>query len=97
MTGRRLPDAVLQAFLSSHWAMTPDALRKCYEIITRQNLSPEAVSAELGRPLDNSHRAMVRDGVAYLPIVGPMIRYANNFKAISGATSYEAIDRKSVV
>lgn len=89
----RLPMNVLRAFLSMHWAMTPEAMRLCHRILTRQGAGPEAVAAELGHPLENSWTASVRDGIAYIPVVGPMIRYANSFKAISGATSYETIAR----
>jgi ClpP class serine protease len=90
---RRVPDAVLQAYLSSFWAMTPEAIRKCHAIITRQTPGPEAVAKERGRPLENTREVHVRDAVAYIPIRGPMIRYADSFKAISGATSYEALAR----
>jgi ClpP class serine protease len=89
----RIPDTIVRAFLSSHWAMTPDAVRKCYEIITRQGIGPEAVAAELGRKLDNTRHVTVRDGIAYIAAIGPMIRYASSFKAISGAASYEALAR----
>jgi ClpP class serine protease len=89
----RIPQNVLRAFLNSHWAMMPDAMRRCYSVITRQGIGPEAVAAELGRPLDNTRFASVRDGVAYIPVVGPLLRYGNSLKAISGATSYEALAR----
>lgn len=87
----RIPDTVLQAYLSAHWAMTPDAMRKCYAIITRQTGDLDAVARELGRPLDNTRSTTVRDGVAYIPVRGPMIRYAGSLRAVSGATSYEAL------
>lgn len=90
----RIPVNVLQAFLSSHWAMTPEAMRKCYAVIMRQGLGVDAVQRELGHRLENARTVTVRDGVAYLPVRGPMIRYGDSFDAICfGATSYEGVAR----
>ena len=55
------------------------------------NESIEAVSVKLGRDLDNTYVTEVRDGVAVIPVVGPLFRYANLFTAISGASSYEVL------
>lgn len=73
------------------WAITESALNNILTIATRQNESIEAVSARLGRELDNSYVSEVRDGVAIIPVVGPLFRYANLFTAISGASSYEIL------
>ncbi len=72
-------------------AITESALNNILTIATRQNESIEAVSARLGRELDNSYVSEVRDGVAIIPVVGPLFRYANLFTAISGASSYEIL------
>ena len=55
------------------------------------NESIEAVSAKLGRDVDNTYLTEVRDGVAVISVVGPLFRYANLFTAISGASSYELL------
>lgn len=76
------------------WAITPAYMDAILDIAQRHNASPESVAQELGRPLENTYRVDVRDGVAILPVNGPLFRYANLFTAVSGATSYEnlAID-----
>lgn len=51
----------------------------------------KAMQARDGEPLDNTHAVTVRDGVAIVPVTGPLFRFANLFTAISGATSYETI------
>lgn len=73
------------------WAITETALNNILTIASRQNESIEAVSAKLGRDLDNSYVTEIRDGVAVIPVVGPLFRYANLFTAISGASSYEVL------
>lgn len=87
----RIPRRVLDHALEQPWAIMPDALMTILDIAARQNLTPEAVAAELGRPLDNTRTVTVRDGVATIPIVGPLFRRASLFSAISGAASYEQI------
>jgi capsid assembly protease len=69
------------------WAITEEALRGIVEIATRSNLEPSLVEAIRGEPLDNTQRATTRDGVAKIPVRGPIFRYANLFTRISWATS----------
>ncbi len=76
---------------SEPWAITEHALQTILEIAARENASPEAVAAKLGRELQNTHRATEREGVALIPVTGPLFRYANIFTMISGATSYEML------
>jgi hypothetical protein len=59
------------------------------EIAERTNISPEALEAARGEALKNTHAVTVRDGVATIPVAGPMFRYASFFTRISGATAYE--------
>jgi len=73
------------------WAITESALNNILTIASRQNETIEVVSARLGRELDNSYVSEIRDGVAIIPVVGPLFRYANLFTAISGASSYEIL------
>jgi signal peptide peptidase SppA len=75
------------------WAITESALQTILDIALRQNETPEAVAAKLGRELRNTHTVIERDGVAVIPVVGPLFRYANLFTQISGATSYEILAR----
>lgn len=71
------------------WAITEEGLNNVLAIASRTNGDPEAVAAKLGRPLDNTRTVQMRGGVAVISIVGPLMRRADFFSRISGATSYE--------
>jgi len=79
------------------WAITEDALQTIMSIAARDHLDKgdieglQAVAAKLGRPLDNTHIVTVRDGVATIPIEGPLFRHADLFSQISGATSIDQL------
>lgn len=72
------------------WLITESALDQLMAIADRMG-DPEALETRLGRPLDNSQSAVVRDGVAIIPVAGPIFRYANMFTRISGATSTQVL------
>lgn len=82
---------ILSRIKSQPWACTPEVMETIMDIASRQNLSPEAVAKELGRPLNNTYDVEMRGTVAVLPIQGPLIRYATMFSQISGATSYDML------
>ena len=71
---------------SRPWVIQQESLETILAIADRYG-NPEAVQAKLGRPLDNTRTVSMRDGVAVIPITGPIFRYANLFTEISGATS----------
>jgi signal peptide peptidase SppA len=73
------------------WAITETALQTILDIAARENEAPEAVAARLGKELQNTHSVVERDGVAMIPVTGPLFRYANLFTQISGASSYEIL------
>lgn len=75
---------------SRPWLMLPDALDNLMAIADRQG-NPEALEARLGKPLDNARTVTLRDGVAVIPVTGPIMRYANLFTRISGATSTQEL------
>lgn len=75
---------------SRPWLMLPDALDGLMAIADRQG-APEALEARLGRQLENTRAVTVRNGVAIIPVVGPIMRYANLFTRISGATSTQEL------
>lgn len=81
----------LQAVCGTCWAITPEALQMILEIANRENLDVAAVEAQLGRKLDNTHRVTTRDGVATIPVEGPLFRRADFFTEVSGATSIETL------
>lgn len=90
---------ILDFYASKPWAILEANLQEMYQIyqsaLERKavdlDFNPEAVAAKIGRPLDNSRTVTVRDGIAVLPVSGPIFRYANLFTEISGATSIEVL------
>src|ERR1051325_832231 len=90
---------VLDFYASKSWAILEQSLQEMFEIyktaLDRKAIDvefdPQAVAAKLGRPLDNTRAVAVRDGVAIVPVSGPIFRYANLFTAISGAKSIEVL------
>ncbi len=77
------------------WAMTACALQTVLDIASRKmgltHESIDAIAARVGHDLENAHTTTVREGVAVIPLVGPLFRYANLFTRVSGATSYELL------
>lgn len=86
---KKIPSRLLSLAYSSLWIMETEALDVVLSILERENESVEAVEARLGRKLENTRAVTVRDGVAMIPVVGPIARYASMFDDISGATSIQ--------
>lgn len=92
---------ILDFYAGKTWAIQEESLQEMYAIyrarLERQELNleidVEAVSARAGKPLDNTRTVEVRDGVAIIPVSGPIFRYANLFTMCSGATSIEVLAR----
>lgn len=84
---------ILARIRASAWAIQPDVLETILMIAERQNMTPEAVATQIGRPLNNTYDVEMRGSVAILPVMGPLFRYANLFTDISGATSYDLLAR----
>jgi capsid assembly protease len=92
MSKKRALDAVLAA----HWAITPEYLDLIASIAEREHEfagNLEALESKLGRPLGNTMTASIRDGIATIPVEGPLFKRASWFQAISGATDYTNIAR----
>ncbi|CBV44069.1 S49 family peptidase [Halomonas elongata] len=85
-----MPRTAFELAASRTWLMTAEALDTLLAVADRQG-DVEALEARLGRPLDNTRNVTVRDGVAVIPITGPVFRYANLFTEISGAVSTEML------
>lgn len=84
----------IDALLARAWAITPEGMELIASIAERQHEHAgniEALEAKLGRPLANTERMTIRDGVALLPVQGPTFAKANLFTRISGATSYDVL------
>ncbi|UNY40526.1 head maturation protease [Pararheinheimera phage vB_PsoM_KLER1-1] len=82
---------VYSRMTSTPWLITSEALETIVSIAQRENESPQAVAARMGRELENTHSVELRDGTAVIPVNGPLFRYANLFTMISGATSYQML------
>lgn len=85
-----MPRTAFELAASRTWLMTAEALDTLLAVADRQG-DVEALEARLGRPLDNTRTVTVRDGVAVIPVSGPIFRYANLMTDISGATSTEIL------
>lgn len=89
----RIPKRVIRALGSAAWAMRPEMLQVLIDVAHREGEGVEALSTRLGRPLDNARDVQVRDGVAIIPVMGPLFTRADMLDQVSGATSYEALAR----
>ncbi|XKE45745.1 S49 family peptidase [Halomonas organivorans] len=85
-----MPRTAFELAASRPWLITAEALDTVMAVADRQG-DVEALEARLGRTLDNTRTVAVRDGVAVIPVTGPVFRYANLFTEISGATSTEVL------
>lgn len=86
----------ISAILATQWAVLPEALDTIVSIAEREHEfsgNLQALEAKLGRPLGNTMSASIRDGIALLPVEGPLFKRANLMTEFSGATSYEMVAR----
>lgn len=89
----------LDAILNQPWAIRPEWLHTIGEIAAREGdlvriaerhaTTPEALSAKIGRRTEWG--TLVRDGVAIIPIGGPIFPRANLMTQYSGATSLDMV------
>lgn len=89
-----MPKRAIDAILAHAWAITPEYMGVITSVAERENEyqnNLQALEAKLGRPLGSTERTSVRDGIATVPVTGPIFRYSNLFTAISGATSNEML------
>jgi ClpP class serine protease len=86
----------LNAVLAHNWAITSEYMEIIASVAERENEfagNLQALEAKIGRPLGNTMKATVRDGVAIIPIEGAIFTRANLFTEVSGATSYQMLAR----
>lgn len=82
----------IEAILNTPWSIADGWLETIASIAEREHEyagNLEALQKKLGRPLGNTRTVTVRDGVAIIPIEGPMFSKANLFTDISALTSYD--------
>lgn len=96
---------VLELITTVPWAITAEALQTIIAVANREGLEPEAIAkavygrvpepealaAKPGEVLPGTYAVTLRDGVATIPMIGPMFRYADFFTQMSGGTTYDAL------
>lgn len=96
---------LVQQVCGARWLITEDSLRTILSIAAEEKLDPElarmiaearaarpsALAMRAGAPLDGARSVTVRDGIAMLPVVGPIFRRANLFTEVSGASSLDRL------
>lgn len=82
---------VLEAICTAQWLITEPWLNTIIGIADRSHSDFQAVLASRGEPLANADGVVVRNGVAVVPVIGPIFRYANLFTMLSGATSLDVL------
>lgn len=85
-------ERILAKLRGEPWVIQPDWLSKMIQIAERMN-DVEALEARKGAPLEYAYEATVRDGVAILPIEGPIFPKANMMTEMSGATALSLVAR----
>lgn len=75
---------------SRPWLIQEESLQTILAVANRMG-DPDALQTQLGRKLENTRTVTMQDGVAVIPVTGPIFRYANLFTEISGATSTQVL------
>jgi ClpP class serine protease len=81
---------VLRAVMAEPWAILPGTMELVLEIAGRMG-DPEALASREGQPLKGTRAVTVRDGVAVLPITGPIFPRAGMFSVSSDAVSVQTL------
>lgn len=89
---------VLEAAISTDWAIEASWLAFMLDVIQRENEAPtnlqskyESVALQQGTPVDGAKRLRRRGAVATLPIYGPIVRRADFFSDVSALASVDSI------
>ncbi|WOF43778.1 S49 family peptidase [Sphingopyxis indica] len=96
---------ILAAIRSQPWAILPEYLEAIEAIAVRALDNPALVGveidghqermaeavAEMGAPMPGTRSAAIRDGVASMPLFGPVFPRANMMTEMSGATSLASL------
>lgn len=89
-----MKESLVRRYIDSQaWLITPEGLRLVAAVADRDLPQVEAIQKEWGEHLDGSATVEVRDGVAIIPVAGPLFNKANLITRMSGATSYEMLAR----
>ena len=85
---------VIEAIRTEAWAITDSAMSTICAIASRENeISVDALEALQAKRVAGTFDLRTRDGVGLMSVQGPLVKHADMFSMISGATSYEGIRR----
>lgn len=85
-------ERILAKLFNTPWLIEEEWLHTIIEIARREG-DIEAVQAKLSQPLEETRTAFIRDGVAHIPIAGPIFPKANMMTELSGAMSISQLAR----
>ena len=83
-----MPGALYEYMLSRPLLVTPEALEVGLSIANREPV-PESVAAKKAPRMDGADQVMIRDGIAIIPITGPISRYSSFFTQMCGGATVE--------
>jgi len=81
---------IMSRLINEPWLIQEDYLVKMIEIAKGYG-DVGAVETKRSRPLEQTAQAFVRDGVAHIPVMGPIFPRANIFTEISGGVSISTL------
>ena len=91
----------IDAVLSRPWAVLPEMLETIAEMaqrqgdisaaIERRESRAQALDSRPGEAMDGTRAVRIRDGVAVVSAIGPIMRYANLMSEVSGAQSLQSL------
>lgn len=76
------------------WAITEPALRSLLVSAAAQETSVTAIAKQWGESLDGAHTAEVHDGVAVIPVSGPLMRHMDFWSWLFGGSAYEMLAKE---
>lgn len=81
--------------LTMPWAISEEGRQLVLSVWSRGDLfatvREQALAARDGKPLENTRTVTERNGIAIVPVDGPLFRKADMLTEISGATTYERL------
>lgn len=90
-------DNLATLLYDSSWAITKEALEGIiatfnkFTLDSLETASPEALQTKFGKQLPGTFRAEIRDGIAIIPVVGPIFPRANLFTFFFGGTTLQTL------
>lgn len=82
----------LEYLSAQPWAIRPEMMEVGRDIVLREHASePESVQTRRGQRVESTSGTTIRDGVAIIPITGPIFRYADWFVEMCGGATTESL------